>query len=320
MARALIFPGQGSQKIGMADALVNGYRSGREVMNEIEDAISFKISRLISDGPIEELTKTSNAQPAIFATGMACVIILEQEYGYNLHDNKYFAGHSLGEYTALCAAGALSIGNAARLIKLRGILMESACSSGEDYAMVALLGVGADVIDNLVEPYHDGRNMCVVANDNSPQQVVISGHRDAVMTVSEESRNHGVIKAIELKVGGAFHSPIMGKAAIEFDKILLEEAEFHDCNVPVIMNTTALPLTSKDELHSCLVSQMTGRVRWRETIDLLYNDAEISEVVEIAPGRTLSTMMKRSYPDARVRSLETVAQIEEFIHDAFEAE
>ncbi|MDR1234170.1 MAG: ACP S-malonyltransferase [Holosporales bacterium] len=317
MARAFIFPGQGSQRIGMADAFINGFQSGREVMEEIEDALSFKISKIMSDGPLEELTKTVNAQPAIFATGMVCITILEKEYGYDLHDSKYFAGHSLGEYTALCAAGALSIDSAARLVKLRGELMASACTDKEDYAMVALLGVGSDVISKLTEPYQTGRNICVIANDNSPQQVVISGHRSAVMDVSEESKKHGVIKAIELNVGGAFHSPIMWKAAIEFDKVLLNNIEYHDCIVPVIMNTTARPLTSKNELHSCLVAQITGRVRWRETVDLLYDDPEVDEIIEVTPGRTLSSMMKRAYPDIRIRSIETVAQIEEFIQDAF---
>jgi [acyl-carrier-protein] S-malonyltransferase len=282
-------------------------------MEEIEDAISFKISRIIDEGPIEELTKTENSQPAIFATGMACVVILEREYGYEISKNaKYVAGHSLGEYTALCTAGAMSISDAAKLVKIRGTLMATACVDRENYAMVALLGVSSEVIEPLVAPYQSGRNICVIANDNSNSQVVISGHKKAIAAVCEEARHCGLVKSIELGVSGPFHSPLMSKAAIEFDKVLVDVTSYRDCNIPVIMNTTAAPLIRKEDLHSNLVGQITGCVRWRETIDLLMNDGDIDEIIEIAPGRTLSKMLKRSYSEANVRSLETVAQIEEF--------
>jgi [acyl-carrier-protein] S-malonyltransferase len=296
----------------MASAFVSGFESGRRVMEEIEDAISFEISRVVAEGPIEELTKTENAQPAIFATGMACIVVLEKEYGYEIAKNtKYVAGHSLGEYTALCAAGAISISDAARLVRIRGELMAAACPDRENYTMMALLGVGSTVIEPLIAPYQSGRNICVIANDNSESQVVVSGHRKAVAAVCEEAGRCGLVKAIELGVGGPFHSPLMSQVAIEFDG-MLSDAIYRDCDIPVIMNATASPLVRKEDLHSYLVGQITGRVRWRETVDLLVNDRDIDEIIEIAPGRTLSKMLKRSYGQANVRSLETVSQIEEF--------
>jgi [acyl-carrier-protein] S-malonyltransferase len=283
------------------------------VMEEIEEAISFKISEIIAEGPVEELTKTENAQPAIFATGMACVAILEKEYGYEIARNvKYMAGHSLGEYTALCAAGAMSISDTAKLVRKRGKLMAAACPDRENYAMVALLGVGSGVIEPLVAPYQSGRNICVIANDNSESQVVISGHRKAVEAVCKEAGHFGLAKAIELNVDGPFHCPLMSQAAIEFDEVLANVTTYRDCNIPVIMNFTASPIIRRGDLPSSLVGQITGRVRWRETTDLLMNDREIDEIIEIAPGRTLSKMLKRNYNEANVRSLETVAQIAEF--------
>jgi [acyl-carrier-protein] S-malonyltransferase len=297
----------------MASVFINGFQAGMRVIEEIEDAISFNISKLMSEGPIEELTKTENAQPAIFATGMACVAILEREYGYELSKTaKYLAGHSLGEYTALCTAGAFSITDAARLVRIRGELMTSACPDCENYSMVALLGVGAEVIEELVERYQSGRHICVIANDNSASQVVISGHKRVVMAVCEAAKHRGVVKAIELNTSGPFHSPLMSQAAIEFDKVLLSIDNYYDCKIPVVMNSTAFPLIQKDDIYNHLIMQMTGRVRWRQTIEFLMNDDEIDELVEIAPGRTLSTMIKRSYDGARVRNLETVAQIQEF--------
>ena len=313
MASAFIFPGQGSQKVGMAAAFVNGYKSGMEVMEEIEDAISFKISKLIDEGPIEELTKTENAQVAIFSVGVMCVNILEKEYGFNISKEcKYLAGHSLGEYTALCAAGVFSISDAAKLVRFRGELMSRTCSNPEDYLMSALIGVCATDIEDIVRPYQSGRNICVIANDNSPSQVVISGHKNAVLAVSEEAKKAGATKAIPLNTSGPFHSPLMVKASIEFDKGL-HEFNCNNFKIPVIMNVSAEPLGDQDEVQNYLVRQMTSRVKWRDTINLLVNDPEIDRIVEIAPGKVLTMMTKRAHPDANVLNLETVSQIEEFI-------
>ncbi len=315
MSCAFIFPGQGSQKVGMGAALISGYKTGVETMEEIEDAISFKISRLISEGPIEELTKTQNAQPAIFAIGMVCLRVLENEFGFDTKKNvKYLAGHSLGEYTALCAAGVLTVSDCAKLVRYRGELMSRAFSDSSDCAMAAILGVSINDLEDMVAPYADGRRICVIANDNSPAQVVVSGHKDIVTTVCEKAKKErGALRSVMLNTSGPFHSPLMAKAAIEFDRYLVEHFEFSDFKLPVIMNVSAQPLCDKSEVHSYLVRQITSRVRWRETIDLIANDQEIDKVIEIAPGRVLTAMAKRTYPDKNFDNIETVAQIEEFM-------
>jgi [acyl-carrier-protein] S-malonyltransferase len=298
----------------MAAAFINGFKSGMEVMEEIEEAISFKISKLIAEGPIEELTKTENAQPAIFSVGMSCVSILEKEYGYNIANNcKYVAGHSLGEYTALCVAGVFSVLDAAKIIKKRGELMSESCPDNLEYSMMALIGVCAMEIEELVKPYQSGRNICVIANDNSLSQVVISGEKNTVKIVVERAKELGATKAIELNTSGPFHSPLMAKAAIELDSFISNNVTIHNFRVPIIMNSSAELLNSSKEIHNYLIRQMTGRVRWRETIDFLRKDSEINRIIEIAPGKVLSSMIKRSHPEVNVLNLETVSQIEEFI-------
>ncbi|MDR0630897.1 MAG: ACP S-malonyltransferase [Holosporales bacterium] len=313
MAKALIFPGQGSQKVGMASALISGFPSGKRVMEEVEEAISFNLSNLIDKGPIQELTKTEYAQPAIFAVGMMCVTILKEEFGYDLKKFKYLAGHSLGEYTALCAAGVISISDGVKLVKIRGDLMSEVSSDGGDYKMVALVGVGAEDIEPILAKYVVSPEVCVIANDNSPTQVVISGHTKAILKIiSKAKKKMSTIKAITLNTSGPFHSPIMGKIAIKFDQIL-QKHRWNKPEIPVIMNATARPVENKLEISLHLLSQMLGRVRWREIIEFLLNDPNITEIVEIAPGKVLSTMVKRSYPDTSVSNIETITQIEEFI-------
>ena len=315
MKNAFVFPGQGSQTIGMASSFMNGYKASMETMKEIEDAISFKLSDLIENGTMEELTKAENAQPAIFAVGMMCVKILENEYGYNfVRRSKYFAGHSLGEYTALCASGVFSLRDTAKLVRCRGELMSQAFPDSDNYSMVALIGISVDDIEKSISEYNVGKNICVIANDNSDTQVVISGHRQAVSAFIEKAKSTtNLKKAIELKTSGAFHSPLMGKVAIEFDRVLASGFEPSDFRIPVIMNVTATPLVNKDEVKFQMVRQITNRVRWRETMKFMTSDAEIAKVVEMAPGKVLSNMLKRSNPEANTFALNTVAQIEEFI-------
>jgi [acyl-carrier-protein] S-malonyltransferase len=315
VAGALIFPGQGAQKVGMASAFVNGFKAGLEVVEEIEDAISFKLSRVVAEGPIEELTRTENVQPAIFMVSMACVRILEEEYGYVVEKRcKLLAGHSLGEYSALCTAGAFSIADAARIVRKRGELMADDTHRNNDaYCMAALLGICASDIESVMLRYNSGDSICVIANDNSPSEVVISGHRKAVATAIEEiKQSFDKARAIELNTSGPFHSPLMAKAAIEFDKYLSEHHSFcNDLVIPVIMNVDTKPLTEKNRIHEYLVRQIIGRVRWRETSELLVSDPDIDRISEIAPGRILTKMMKRTYPDANITALETIAQMEE---------
>jgi len=315
MSNAFIFPGQGSQKIGMASAFLNGFKTGMDVMEEIEDAISFKLSKLIEEGPIEELTKTENAQPALFAVSMMILKILEKDYGYDIKRNcKYLAGHSLGEYTALCAAGVFSLSDMAKLVRFRGELMANAFPERENCSMTALIGISSNDIEDLIRKYQNGQNLCVIANDNSDTQVVVSGTKIGVNAFVEEAKEKlKITKAIELNTSGPFHSPLMAKAAISFDKKLSSNFAPSDFEVPVIMNVSAKPLSNKDEVQEYMVRQMTSRVRWRESIQLLVNDPEIEKIVEIGPGKVLSNMLKRSFPSANSLNLETVAQIEEFV-------
>lgn len=315
MSHAFIFPGQGSQKVGMASAFINGFKTGMEVMQEIEDAISFNLSKLIEEGPIEELTKTENAQPALFAVSIMIVKILEKEYGYNLKNNcKYLAGHSLGEYTALCAAGVFSISDTAKLVRYRGELMATAFPDRSQCSMVALIGVSVADIEELVKKYQDNSNLCVIANDNSDTQVVVSGTKSGVKNFVDEAKSKlKITKAIELNTSGPFHSPLMAKAAILFDKKLSADFTPSDFQIPVIMNVSAQPLSDKNEVKEHMVRQMTSRVNWRESMDLLINDPDVDKIVEVGSGKVLSNMLRRSFPDANVSNLETVAQIEEFI-------
>ena len=314
MTCAFVFPGQGAQKIGMGAAIINGFRCGMDVITEIEDAISFKISEVISDGCIEELTKSENAQISIFAISMAIVSVLEKEFGYDVQKNvKYVAGHSLGEYSALCTAGVVSLSDAAKIVRFRGKVMSSSCSGESKFLMAAVLGLGVDIVEKIVEPYQSVDNICVVANDNSPKQVVVSGHCDAVNIVALEAQRLGAVKVINLNTSGPFHSPLMVSAAVQFDDYLADNFRPLAAKIPIIMNSTGAPLKTEEDLHSMMVSHMTKRVRWRESMDFLVNESDIEKIVEIGPGRIQSAMLKRTYPDMDICNIETVAQIEDFV-------
>jgi [acyl-carrier-protein] S-malonyltransferase len=288
-------------------------------VEEVETAVSAKLAQLVSDGPIEELTKTENVQPAIFMVSMACVRILEKEYGYVVKKRcKFLAGHSLGEYAALCTAGVFSVADAAKMVRKRGELMAEQTRCDRDtYCMTALLGVGAQDIEDIILQRNSGDGVCVIANDNSPSEVVVSGHKASIRCVVDDvKKNISDARAIELNTSGPFHSPLMARAAMDFDGYLSENHRFNNPEVPVIMNIDAKPLTKKEQAHEYLVRQMVGRVLWRETSDLLVKDPEVHNIAEIQPGRILTKMMKRTYADARITALETVLQMEEFAKGA----
>ncbi len=313
---ALLFPGQGSQKIGMLSAFVNAFPCAKRTLNEIEDATSYKILSLTENASIEELSKTENAQLAIFATGVLCLTILKHEYGFEIKNKcKYLAGHSLGEYTALCASGVLSLHDASKLVKKRGELMADACKNPEDYLMSAILGITVTDIENILNECQPNNGVCVIANDNSNTQVVLSGHKNAVLSVINKITNkYPKVKNIGLNTSGAFHSPIMSNVAIALDEYLSTGSiSFNDFSIPVISNVTLTPMTNKDIVIDELIKQVISRVRWRETIELICYDNEIDKIVEIAPGRVLSNMVKRDYNDRIVVSLDTIAHIEEFM-------
>lgn len=312
MDTAFVFPGQGSQKVGMCAAFLSGFKIGCDTIDEIENAISSRILKLIQEGPIEELTLTQNAQISIFAVSMAVFNVLQNEFGYNVEKNvKYMAGHSLGEYIALCAAGVLSLTDASVLIKKRGELMANA-ASGNNFCMSAIIGLDLEKIEEITNKYQTGRNICVIANDNSSSQVVISGNISAVDEVSKKALEFGAKKVIRLNTSGPFHSPLMANATIGLDKSISEFVTFNDFKVPVVMNVTAKPLEKSDDIHSMLVRQITSRVRWRESVDFMITNG-VTKIVEIGPGKVLTGLNKRSYPDVVFSGIETVTEMEDYV-------
>jgi len=291
MANAFIFPGQGSQEVGMGHALAEAFPVARDVLNQVDDALGQKLSDLMRDGPQDELTLTQNAQPALMAVSMATMRVLESEFDIQLKDNaKFVAGHSLGEYSALAAAGTFSIGDAARLLRTRGLAMQSAVPVGEG-AMVALLGVGLDVAEKVAAAaLHDGE-VCQIANDNEPTQVVLSGSKTAIDRIQEIGKDHGVRRAVPLPVSAPFHCRLMQPAA-EAMQAALEEVTVNAPVVPVIANVTAGPLTDPTEIKANLVKQVTGTVRWRECV-LAMTSAGVTNFFEIGSGKVLSGLARR---------------------------
>ncbi len=290
MSIAFVFPGQGSQDIGMGKALADNFAAAREVFDEVDSALGEKLSAVMWDGPKETLTLTANAQPALMAVSMAVMRVLEREKGFNLADKvKFVAGHSLGEYSALAAAGAFSLADTARLLRLRGVAMQQAVPVGEG-AMAALLGVGLDVAQKVAEAAAQG-DVCQVANDNDPTQVVLSGHKSAIDRVSEVGKPLGVRRAMPLPVSAPFHCSLMQPAADAMDEALAK-IEIKAPAVPVIANVLAAPISDPEEIRKRLVEQVTGTVRWRETVQYMAANG-ITEVYEIGAGKVLAGLVGR---------------------------
>ncbi len=304
--RAFIFPGQGSQAVGMGAALAEASAVAREVFQEVDDALGQGLFRLMRDGPPDELMLTENAQPAIMANAIATLRVLEREGGVRLSDKADFvAGHSLGEYSALCAAGALDLATTARLLKLRGQAMQAAVPVGVG-AMAALLGADIEKAQALADAAAEGE-VCAIANDNDPGQVVISGHKAAIDRAIEMVKEFGIKRGVLLPVSAPFHCPLMQPAADAMAKALVDAA-FQAPLVPVFANVTAAPATDPDTIRELLVSQVTGRVRWRESVVALF-DFGCHEFIEFG-GKVLSPMVKRSAPDAVATSVVTMDDIE----------
>ena len=306
--KAFIFPGQGSQKIGMGADLADASAIAREVFEEVDEALSQKISALMREGPESELTLTANAQPAIMANAIATQRVLAKEFGIELANHAAcVAGHSLGEYTALCAAGAFSLTDTAKLLRLRGIAMQDAVPIGEG-AMAALLGADIDKAIALAEAAAQGQ-ICEVANDNDPGQVVLSGHAEAIERAIEMAKDHGIKRGVRLPVSAPFHCSLMQPAANRM-KIALERTPPGDLAVPIYANVTAAKVTDPAEEQALLVDQITGRVRWRESVLAMRADG-VEQFVEIG-GKVLSPMVTRTDKDAATVSLVTMEDIEAF--------
>ncbi|MEJ6391839.1 ACP S-malonyltransferase [Gymnodinialimonas sp. 2305UL16-5] len=288
MTRAFIFPGQGAQTIGMGRDLAEAYPAAREVFDEVDAALGEDLSALIFEGDIEELTLTRNAQPALMATSMAAMAALQME-GVAVSDASYVAGHSLGEYAALCAAGTLSLADTARLLRLRGEAMQAAVPAGEG-AMAAILGLDFDKVAEIAAEAADGA-VCEAANDNDPAQVVISGAKAAVERATVLAKERGAKRALMLPVSAPFHCALMQPAA-EAMAVALAEVDLQTPTVPLVGNVIARADSAPDLIRENLVAQVTGRVRWRESVAWMAAHG-VTETFEIGAGKALSGMVKR---------------------------
>ena len=297
--RAFIFPGQGSQAVGMGKALAEASLAAREVFQEVDEALGQNLYRLMTEGPEDQLILTENAQPAIMANAIATLRVLEKEGGIRLVDKAdYVAGHSLGEYSALCAAEALSLSTTARLLKLRGQAMQAAVPVGIG-AMAALLGADLAKARALAEAAAEGE-VCTVANDNDPGQVVISGHTDAIERAVALVKDHGIKRGVLLPVSAPFHCALMQPAADAMADALAT-ADLRSPLVPLYANVTAAPVIDPDAIRKLLVEQVTATVRWRESIAAMA-EAGITEFVEFG-GKVVGPMVKRTAPDATATSV-----------------
>ena len=306
--RAFIFPGQGSQKVGMGADLAEASAAAREVFEELDEALSQRLSAIMREGPEDQLTLTENAQPAIMANAIATLRVLEREFGVSLAEKgACVAGHSLGEYSALCAVGAFSLADTARLLKLRGQAMQAAVPVGQG-AMAALLGADIDKATALAEAAADGE-VCEVANDNDPTQVVISGHKGAIDRAIALTKEHGIKRGIALPVSAPFHCSLMQPAADRMAEALAvtPPGEF---TLPVFANVTAAKVSDPAVEQQLLVEQVTGRVRWRESVLAMRADG-VEQFVELG-GKVLGPMVGRIDKEASTVSLITMEDIENF--------
>ncbi|CAN5149667.1 ACP S-malonyltransferase [soil metagenome] len=310
MSLALLFPGQGSQAVGMGADLAEAFANARLVFEEVDDALGQKLSKLMREGPIEDLTLTENAQPALMAVSLAVIRVLEKDFGVGVDKAAFVAGHSLGEYSALAAAGTFSLGDAARLLKLRGQAMQRAVPVGAG-AMASLIGPKTDVaLAEAAAKAGSEVGVCVVANDNNNGNVVISGDKAAVDRAIEKAKELGA-RAIPLNVSAPFHCPLMQPAADEMANALAL-ATLIQPRAPVVANVTARPVHDPDLIRKLLVEQVTGRVRWRESIEWLAGEGGVTRFAEVGSGKVLTGIAKRIAPDAKAVALNAPADLEAF--------
>ena len=308
MTLAFIFPGQGSQNVGMGQALAEAFPAAREVFEAVDDALDQKIFALMTGGPIEDLTLTENAQPALMACSVAAMRVLKAEFGVDITAAKYAAGHSLGEYSALCAAGVIELADTATLLKLRGQAMQKAVAPGVG-AMSALLGATPEDAAKAVEAGSKA-GIVQIANDNAVGQIVISGEKAAVEAANAAATEMGVKRAMMLPVSAPFHCDLMAPAA-EAMKDALADVTFNEPLLPIVNNVTAQPVTDPEQLKADLVTQVTGQVRWRESIQWMAAQ-EITDLAEPGTGKVLTVMLKRITDGLKGHRLDTPEALEAF--------
>ena len=309
MTLAFTFPGQGSQAPGMGKGLFDAFGSAREVFQEVDDALGEKLSRLIFEGPEDELTLTTNAQPALMAVSMAAMRVLEREFGVRVAKAAFVAGHSLGEYSALAAAGALSLSDTARLLRVRGNAMQAAVPPGAG-AMAALIGKVDVATAEEIAKEGSAAGIVGVANDNNIGNVVISGEKAGVDAALAAAKARGV-RAISLAVSAPFHSPLMQPAADAMAEALAQ-IEIAPLAAMLVANVTARPVNEPAKIRKLLVEQVTGRVRWRESVEWMAGEGGVTRFVEVGAGRQLSGMVKRGAPEAEAIALNEPADLEAF--------
>ena len=310
MSWSFVFPGQGSQTVGMGKDLAETFLEAREIFQEVDEALKQNLTKLMFEGPSDELTLTENAQPALMAVSMAVVRVLEKQAGIAIRKTaRYVAGHSLGEYSALAAAGSFSVSDTARLLKTRGQAMQKAVPVGVG-AMAALLGLDVDQAQKVASDASGNGLVCASANDNAPGQVVVSGHKAAVERAIELAKERGAKRAMLLPVSAPFHCALMKPAADAMAEAL-EKVTIFAPVVPVIANVTAGTVIDPDDIRRLLVEQVTGMVRWRESVHLM-KDAGVDTLIELGAGKVLSGLTKRIDGALTGISIGTPADIEEF--------
>ena len=304
--KALVFPGQGSQSVGMGSELYKNFDLVKKIFKEADERLNYPISKIILDGPESELKLTKNTQPAILTISYSIFKIMMEEFNIEIKkDLKYFAGHSLGEYSALVASGSLSFSDALILLHERGKSMQEAVPEGKG-SMLAVMGLKLPELNKYILEIKKEKGVCEVANDNSYSQIILSGDKDAIEEISTILKNNKK-KSILLPVSAPFHCSLMRPAAVKMEK-KINQTKFKDPSIELVSNVTAKPITNSNEIKKLLIEQIFSKVRWRESIEFMINN-EVKEFIEIGPGKVLSGLVKRISDKVSSKSINTIEEI-----------